>query len=54
MKGCAKNASLSAVPEDEDDLGLDSDDDQESEDEIQAFSKHLGMDPNQDSVFCCI
>ncbi len=47
MKGA--HSSLSAVPEDEDNLGLDSDD-QEDEDEIQAFSKHLGMDPNQDAV----
>ena len=45
MKGL--HSSLSAVPED--DLGLDSDD-QEDEDEIYAFSKHLGMDPNQDTV----
>ena len=50
MKGV--HSSLSAVPEGGDDLDPESDD-QEDEDEIHAFSKHLGMDPSQDAVCCC-
>ena len=46
MKRCSEN-SLSSVAE-----GEESDEAQEpeDEDEINAFSKHLGMDPERDAV----